>query len=108
MASIPEDPRDQLLFFIDNPLVAGRPGGEAIIDRYKALLDALLGGDDGGSSTKAALFGDNPLAASAPVEGAPADDTGHGDHGNGGSDDGEGITLALGLLGGFAKGEIDI
>jgi hypothetical protein len=107
MASIPENPRDQLLFFIDNPLVAGQPGGQGIIDKYKALLDALLGGDDGGSSAKAALFGDDPFAASAPVEGVPADDTGHSD-GGGSGDDGGGFTLALGLLGGFAKGEIDI
>jgi hypothetical protein len=106
MASIPEDPRDQLLFFIDNPLVAGEPGGNAIIDAYGTLLDALLGGEGGGPSATAALFGDVSFAASAPVETVPADQAGHGKGGSG--DDGAGVTLALGLLSGFAKGEIDI
>jgi hypothetical protein len=104
MASIPEDPRDQLLFFVDNPIVAGEPGGKALVANFTALVNGLLGG----SSAKAGLFGGDPIAASAPVEGGPADDTGRSDHGNGGSHGGEGITLALGLLGGIARGDLDI
>lgn len=105
MASIPDNPRDQLLFFIDNPIVAGEPGGKAIVDGYRALIDGLLGGGDG-SSASAALFGDAPFAAAPPPETAPSRDAGHS-KGGGGHDTG-GVTLALGLLGGIANGDLDI
>jgi hypothetical protein len=108
MTSFPDNPSDQLLFLIDNPLVAGQPGGKAFIEDFKALLDAVLRHDDGGSSAMAALFGDDLFAASAPVEAAPAGDGGHHHGKGGGGDDGSGLAPALGLFGALVKNELDI
>ena len=43
MTSIPDSPKDQFLFFIDNPLVAAEPGGEALIAAFRALVRFALG-----------------------------------------------------------------
>lgn len=110
MASIPEDPTEQFLFFIDNPIVAGEPGGHALITEFLQLVVPLISEPSTASSAMAALFDDDPFAAAAPVEGAPAGDS-HGDKGggNGGDDAGAALDLALGLLGGFARGgELDL
>lgn len=103
MTSIPDGPRDQLLFFFDNPLVVGEPGGKALISDFKSLVKSLL--DDDGSSAGASQFA--AFAASAPVEAEPSGDAGKSDA-EPGSHEGAGVTLALGLLGTFAKGDLDI
>ena len=53
MASIPESPKDQFLFFVDNPIVAGEPGGKAIIKGFLALVAPVVGGDSAASSAMA-------------------------------------------------------
>jgi hypothetical protein len=108
MTSIPDTPKDQFLFFVDNTLVAAEPGGEALIAAFRALVDSLLGDDAGdGSSAMAALFDSELFSASAPVEGEPAGESGKGG-GNHGDDAGATVGLVLGLLGGLAMGDIDI
>ena len=110
MTSIPESPKDQFLFFIDNPIVAGEPGGHALIKGFLELVTPLIGGHSAASSAMAALFDDDLFAAAAPVEGAPVDESGgHGGGGHGHDDSGAALELAFGLLGGFAKGgELDL
>jgi hypothetical protein len=108
MTSIPETPKDQFLFFVDNPLVAAEPGGEALIAAFRALLDSLLDGDVGnGASAMAALFDAGLSSASAPIEGEPADGAGTGG-GHHGDDAGAAVGLVLGLLGALARGDLDI
>ena len=108
MTSIPETPKDQFLFFVDNPLVAAEPGGEALIAAFRALVDSLLDGDAGhGASATAALFDAGLFSASAPVEGEPAAGAGKGD-GHHGDGSGAAVGLVLGLLGGLAWGDLDI
>ena len=107
MASIPENPKDQFLFFVDNPIVAGEPGGKAIIKGFLHWSPPSVGGHSAASSAMAAMFDDELFSAAAPVEGEPHSGSG-GDKG-GGDDAGAGLELALGLLGGFAKGgELDL
>jgi hypothetical protein len=106
MTSIPDNPKDQFLFFIDNPIVAGEPGGKALIEGFLALVAPVVGGGSA-SSAMAALFDSESSFASAPVEGQPAGDTDRGG-GHGGGDAGAGFGLALGLLGAFAKADLDI
>ncbi len=108
MASIPENPKDQFLFLIDNPIVAGEPGGLALIKGFLELVIPLVSGHSVASSAMAAMFDDDLFATAAPIEGAPAGDS--GGHGGGHGDDaGAALELALGLLGGFAKGgELDL
>ena len=104
MTSIPDNPKEQFLFFIDNPIVAGEPGGKALIEGFLALVAPLIGGGgEAASSAMAALFDDELFAASAPVEGAPAGDSGGKGGGHHGDDAGAALGLALGLLGGFAR-----
>ena len=109
MTSIPDNPKDQFLFFIDNPIVAGEPGGKALIEGF-ALMSPLIGGggQGGASSAMAALFDSDPSFAAAPAEGAPAGDSGGKGGGHHGDDVGAGVSLALGLLGGLARGDLDI
>jgi hypothetical protein len=108
MTSIPVTPKDQFLFFIDNPLVAAEPGGETLIAAFRALVDALLDGGAGdGSSAMPGALGSGLFFASAPVEGEPAGESGKGG-GNHGDDAGAAVGLVLGLLGGLARGDLDI
>lgn len=99
VTSIPGSPKDQLLFFIDNPIIAGEPGGQALIAAYKELISSLLG-DGGGASGSASPF-DSDRFASAPAEGASTGYSG----GNGihhGHDAAAGVALAYSLLGSVA------
>ena len=108
VASIPDNPKDQFLFFIDNPIVAGEPGGKALIEGFLALVAPVVGGSgDSSSSAMAALF-DSGLFASAPVEGAPAGDSGGKGDEHQGNDAGVALGAVLGLLGGLARGDLDI
>ena len=71
MASIPEDPADQFLFFIDNRIVAGEPGGQAIDHGIPALVVPVWASDSAASSAMAAMFDDELFSAAAPVESEP-------------------------------------
>ena len=111
MTSIPESPKQQFLFFFDNKLVAGEPGGNALIADFYGLLGPMLG-LDGKASGKADLsFAPESFAVPdlpASTGGAHRGDGGNG-HGNGGEGDGgSGLDTALGLLGGLARGDLDI
>jgi len=110
MTSIPENPKHQFLFFFDNKLVAGEPGGNALIADFYGLIGPMIG-LDGKSSAKADM-------TFAPESIAPLDmaaDTGRGGghggkgHGSGGEGHGDtGLDAALGLLGGLARGDLEI
>ncbi|HET7716555.1 MAG TPA: hypothetical protein VFK86_13100 [Bauldia sp.] len=107
MVSIPENPKDQFLFFIDNPIVAGEPGGNALIKEFKALMASVLG-SDGASTAMAALFADDSTADSALLqsESSQARDDSHEAKGDDSAS--AALGLVLGLFGGLARGELDV
>lgn len=110
MTSIPDSPLQQFLFFFDNKLLAGEPGGKALIADFHGLLGPMLG-LDGTSSGKAEMtFA--PAAFVAPdgtAESGGAGGSGGKGHGRGGAGhEGSALDTALGLLGGLARGDLDI
>jgi hypothetical protein len=108
MTSIPDHPKEQLLFFFDNPLLAAEPGGNKLIAAYLELVAPLIGlpGHGQGSSSMAGAF--EPGAAFAP-QGSSGDSGGGGGghHGKDGHADPALVTM-LGLVGGLARGDLDL
>ena len=64
MTSIPDSPKHQFLFFFDNKLVAGEPGGNALVAEFYGLLGPMLGLD--GKSTGKAEMTFAPESFAAP------------------------------------------
>ena len=109
MALIPDHPKEQLLFFFDNPLVAAEPGGNALIGDFLTLLAPLVGrgGDGGGSSSSGPAWSD-PGGSSTPPEGSSADVSGGKGGGNHGTQADAALGAIVGLVAGIARGDLDL
>ena len=106
VSSIPENPKDQFAFFFDNAVVAGEPGGKALIKDLYDLLGPLVGIEN--ASGKAGMFAPEDPFASAEMATPAADGGGKKANDHHGDRDGTGLDLALHLLGGLARGDLDI
>jgi hypothetical protein len=106
VSSIPENPKDQFAFFFDNPVIGGEPDGKGLIKDFYDLLGSLVGIKD--ASGKAGMFAAADPFASAEMAPPAGDGSGKGAGDHHGQHDDAGIELALHLLGGLGRGDLDI
>ena len=105
MTSIPDNPKQQFLFFLDNKLVEGQPGGKALIADFHELVGPLFG-LAGHSAGGAGPFTPDAFAVPDP---APGNGGSAGNKaGTGKGHEAAGIELAAGLLDGLSRGDLDI
>ncbi len=105
MTSTPDNPKQQFLFFFDNKLVEGQPGGKALIAGFHELVGPLLG-SAGHSAGDARLFAPDTFSAPDTTTGSGGRGGNKAEGGNG--HEAAGIELAAGLLDGFSRGDLDL